>query len=160
MFSRIETTSEKKMVGMRVRMSFANVKTFEIWQRFQPRRKEIHNIINKNLYSLEVYDDETFFVHFDPTKSFYKWAAVEVSDFESVPHEMETLTIPAGLYAVFIHQGVQSEGEQTYRYIFETWLPKSEFVLDHQPHFAVMGESYKPNDPSSIEEIWVPVKKR
>lgn len=158
MFNRISTLTEKKMVGMRKRMSFANNLTFQLWQSFQPRRKEIKNVVGQELYSIEVYDDASFFQHFDPTKLFDKWSAVEVSDYENVPDGMETLTIPSGLYAVFIHQGVPSEGEKTYHYIFETWLPNSDYALDARPHFAVMGDKYKHNDPTSEEEIWIPIK--
>lgn len=27
-----------------------------------------------------------------------------------------------------------------------------------QPHFEVLGEKYKDNDPTSEEEIWIPIK--
>ena len=81
-------------------------------------------------------------------------------DFNELPHEMETLVIPRGLYAVFIHKGPASEGEKTYRNIFETWLPGSSYDIDSRPHFAVMGEKYKKDDPDSEEEIWIPVKNK
>ena len=58
----------------------------------------------------------------------------------------------------FLHRGPASEGMKTYQYIFQTWLPVSGYRLDDRPHFAVMGEKYKKEDPDSEEEIWVPVK--
>ena len=154
---RIETLAEKKLVGKRIRMSFSQNKTFELWRSFMPGRKEITNNIGSQLYSLEVYDP-LFFNHFNPDKEFEKWATVEVRDFDAVPQDMETLTIPAGIYAVFIYKGPASEGEKTYRYIFETWLPAADFVLDNRPHFAIIGEKYKQDDPASEEEIWIPVQ--
>jgi AraC family transcriptional regulator len=42
---------------------------------------------------------------------------------------------------------------------FSTWLPDSEYRLDVRPHFEVLGEKYKNDDPESEEEIWIPIKK-
>jgi AraC family transcriptional regulator len=155
---RIEVLPEKKLVGKRLRMSFAANKTRELWQSLMPRKGEVKNRVDSALYSIEVYDDLSFFEKFDPEKDFEKWAAIEVSNFDSVPDEMETVSLPGGLYAVFTHRGTASEAPKTYRYIFQIWLPKSDFLLDDRPHFALMGEKYKNDDPNSEEEIWIPIK--
>ncbi len=152
-----ETLTEKKLVGSRLQMSFDGNKTFELWRAFMPRRREIENALGAELYSVEIYEPH-FFAEFDPYREFEKWAAVEVADFDDVPEGMEALTIPEGLYAVFLHRGTAREGEKTYRYIFENWLPGSDFLLDDRPHFAVMGEKYKADTADSEEEIWIPVK--
>lgn len=157
---RIETLKEKKLIGKQKRMSFANNKTRELWQGFMPRRTEIKNNVSQELFSLEVYDDILFFKNFNPVNEFTKWAAVEVTDFNHIPDEMETMIIPSGLYAVFIHKGPASEGPKTYNYIFGTWMPKSEYTLDDRPHFALMGENYKNDNPDSEEEIWIPIKSK
>jgi AraC family transcriptional regulator len=154
---RIETLKEKKLVGKSIRMSLANNKTFELWGGFMPIRKEIKNNIGSALYSVEVYDSEHF-NNFNPQREFEKWASLEVTDHNSIPQGLEALTLPTGLYAVFIHRGPASEGPKTYTYIFQTWLPGSEYVLDDRPHFALMGEKYKNEDPSSEEELWIPIK--
>ncbi len=111
------------------------------------------------LYSVEIYDP-LYFADFNPHKVFDKWAAVEVSDFSSVPDGMETMTLPAGLYAVFLYKGPASAASQTYRSIFGAWLPNSDFLLDNRPHLAVMGAKYKNEDPGSEEELWIPVKQK
>ncbi|HTB05642.1 MAG TPA: GyrI-like domain-containing protein [Bacteroidia bacterium] len=154
---RIETMGEKKFVGKRTIMSLANNTTFDLWRRFMPRRKEIQNNIGIELYSIEVYPPN-YFINFSFENQFEKWAAVEVKDFNSVPAEMETITSPEGLYAIFIHKGPASEGPKTYQYIFMRWLPNSTYLLDSRPHFAVMGEKYKREEPDSEEELWIPVK--
>lgn len=153
---RIEILSEKKLIGKYIIMSFIENKTFQLWSSFMPKRKEIKNSIDSNLYSLEVFS-EGYFNNFDPNNTFQKWAAVEVSDFDEIPSQMETLIIPTGLYAVFIHKGPQSEGHKTYHSIFVEWLPNSEYTVDTRPHFAVMGDQYKKEDPDSEEEIWIPI---
>ncbi|MGE5108458.1 MAG: GyrI-like domain-containing protein [Sphingobacteriales bacterium] len=157
---RIAISAEKKLAGKRTLMSFANNKTRELWQGFMSKRKELINNAGEDLYSIEVYNNTLFFQNFNPALEFEKWAAVEVTNLDSVPDELEKLILPAGLYAVFIHKGPASEGQRTYEYIFRTWLPVSDFELDDRPHFALMGEKYKNDDPTSEEEIWIPIKKK
>jgi len=156
---RIEMLSEKKFVGKRIKMSFSDNKTHELWRSFMPGRRQINNIIGMELYSIEVYE-KLYFDNFNPKREFDKWAAVEVMNFDRVPDEMETLNSPRGLYAVFQYKGAASKGAETYQYIYGTWLPESDFLLDNRPHFAVMGEKYKNEDPDSEEEMWIPVKNR
>jgi AraC family transcriptional regulator len=159
MEARIETLNEKKLIGKHITMSFVENKTFQLWSSFMPERKEIQNSIDSNLYSLEVFP-VGYFNHFDPKNTFEKWAAIEVSDFNEVPLNMETLIIPTGKYAVFIHKGPATEADKTYHFIFTQWLPNSEYNVDERPHFAVMTEKYKKEDPNSEEEIWIPVKNK
>lgn len=159
MEAQIKILTEKKLIGKHIQMSFIENKTFQLWSSFMPRPKEIRNATDSNLYSLEVFS-ENHFDNFDGSKPFQKWAAVEVHDYENVPEEMETLIIPTGLYAVFIHKGPATEGHKTYHTIFAEWLPNSEYTVDDRPHFAVMDERYKKDDPDSEEEIWIPVKFR
>ena len=156
---RIETLSEKQLIGQHIRMSMDNNRTGELWRSFMPRRKEILNPIGSELFSLEIFEPG-YFENFSQGKEFEKWAAVEVSHHGQLPEGMESLIIPEGLYAVFIHRGPASEGPKTYQYIYNTWLPQSTYQLADRPHFAIMGEKYKHDDPDSEEEVWVPVKER
>ncbi|MEJ7611278.1 MAG: GyrI-like domain-containing protein [Ferruginibacter sp.] len=97
---RIEILQEKKLVGKRLMMSFAENGTGELWKSFMPLRKQIHDPIGNDLFSVQVYPPG-FFDHFNPTVIFEKRAAVEVKGFNSIPAGMETFIIPGGLYAVF-----------------------------------------------------------
>ena len=154
---RIAILSEKKLVGMRQSMSFNENKTGELWRKFMSRRKEINNIAGTDLYSLQIFP-ASFFDGLNPDAKFEKWAAIEVTDFVNIPPEMELLTVEEGLYAVFHYKGLPENGEVAFRYIFGTWLPQSEYELDDRPHFEILGEKYKNNDPASEEDIWIPVK--
>lgn len=154
---KIITLSQTNLIGKKLRMSHATDKTLQLWQSFMPRLKEIKDSVSKDLYAVAIYDDPDFFKAFDPGREFEKWAAIEVSDFDTVPDDMETLHIPEGLYAVFHYKGRASEAMSTFQYIFDVWFPNSEYELDNRPHFALMGEKYKNDDPESEEEFWVPV---
>ena len=32
------------------------------------------------------------------------------------------------------------------------------YTLDDRPHFEILGEKYKNQDPDSEEELWIPIK--
>jgi AraC family transcriptional regulator len=153
----IKTLPGKKLVGKRMSMSFADNKTGELWRSFMPRRKEIQNNIGTELYSLQIYAP-LFFENFNPDAAFEKWAAIEVAGFDVIPNDMETFTLPGGLYAVFLYKGAASAAANLFQYILGDWLPNSEYTLDNRPQFEILGEKYKNNDPDSEEEIWIPIK--
>ncbi|MBX7172232.1 MAG: GyrI-like domain-containing protein [Pyrinomonadaceae bacterium] len=152
---RFEFISEKKLIGKHLKMSLADNKTFQLWQSFMPRRKEILNKINSELISLQIYDEPMRFGDFQ--QEFVKWAAVEVTGFENIPEEVGAFTLESGLYAVFDYKGLNTD-PGIFIHIFGSWLPNSDFVLDNRPHFEILGEKYKNNDPNSEEEIWIPIK--
>lgn len=155
---RIQTTSEKSLIGTYVTMSIADNKTRELWQGFMPRRNEIANNLNADLICMQVYDDALGFKDFTPETPFQKWAAIEVTDTADVPQGMHPFTLTGGMYAVFDYKGAASAFAPTFRYIFYEWLPQSDYELDSRPHFEVLGAKYKNDDPESEEEIWVPIK--
>lgn len=156
MVTRIELLQEKKLVGKRSTMSLTNNKTVELWKSFMPQRKEITNTVSNDLVSMQVYSP-SYFVTFNPSNEFEKWATVEVRKFDNVPADMETFVLPDGLYAVFEYKGINTD-PSIFQYIFGTWLPDSIYELDNRPHFELLGNNYKNNDPSSEEEIWIPIK--
>jgi len=153
---RIETSNEKKLVGNRLTMSFADYKIGELWRSFMSRKKEIINNLNNDLISMAVYKPK-YFSDFKPASEFEKWATIEVVDFNNVPNNMDTFILPGGLYAVFDYKGSNTDNS-IFQYIFGTWLPGSDYALDDRPHFEILGEKYKNNDPASEEEIWIPIK--
>lgn len=158
MTPRFETINAKKLVGKRLTMSFANYKVGELWKSFMPRRREITNNLTNDLISVVVYQS-THFADFKPTNEFERWATIEVTDFDNVPIEMETFVLQSGLYAVFDYKGLNTD-HSIFQYILGTWLPNSDYILDNRPHFEVLGDRYKNNDPTSEEEIWIPVAKK
>jgi AraC family transcriptional regulator len=155
MFLRIETLPSKKLMGKQLPMSFSQDRTGVLWGSFMPQRKHILNKLDNNLYSMQIFSTPP---SFQKDVEFVKWAAVEVTDFEVIPEGMETYILTGGSYAVFQHIGPASAFQKTFHYIFQEWLPSSEYVLDHREHFELLGEKYKNNDPDSEEEVWIPIK--
>ena len=156
MTPRIETCGEKKLVGKRLMMSFANNRTGELWKSFMPERTRITTSLTVEVISIQIYKPG-YFVNFDPATEFEKWAVVEVAEFDNIPGSFETFILPNGLYAVFDYKGSGNENS-IFQYIFQTWLPVSKYILDDRPHFEVLGEKYKNQHPDSEEEIWIPIR--
>ncbi|MEZ0006334.1 putative transcriptional regulator YdeE/ubiquinone/menaquinone biosynthesis C-methylase UbiE [Flavobacterium sp. 28YEA47A] len=153
----LKTLPLTRLVGMHKEMSLANNQTFALWSAFMPRRKEVINSLNTGLFSMQLYDT-TYFENFSLDRKFTKWAAVAVDNFESIPDGMESYTIEGGEYAVFTHKGGPETGAEIFGYIFNTWLPNSDYALDNREHFELLGDKYKHGNPESEEEIWIPVK--
>jgi len=154
---RIEILTEKRLIGKRMKMTFSHNKTGDLWRGFMSRRKEIKTNTGIELYSMQLYPP-MFFDNFSQDTEFEKWAAVEVKDFNNVPDDLETFTLEGGLYSVFLYKGSAAEGTSAFRYIIETWLPGSGYLLDNRPHFEILGEKYRNDSPDSEEEIWIPIK--
>lgn len=152
---RIETLTEKKLVGKRMTMSLTENKTAILWQNFMPKRKEINNRVTNDLISMQVYHEPLRIG--DLNQEFEKWAAIEVSHFDDVPEGLDTFILKGGLYAVFDYKGLGTDNS-IFIYIFGTWLPNSNYILDNRPHFEILGDKYKNGDPNSEEEIWIPIK--
>lgn len=156
MIPRILVLEEKKLIGYSMEMSLTQNRTGQLWGQFAPRMKEIKNRTSPGKISMQIYP-ESYHRAFNPNTNFEKWAALEVSDFDDIPEGMQSFLLKEGLYAVFDYKG-SSADPSIFQYIFSTWLPKSNYALDERPHFEVLGEKYRNNDPNSEEEIWIPVK--
>ncbi|MEO7309255.1 MAG: GyrI-like domain-containing protein [Chitinophagaceae bacterium] len=141
----------KKLIGNSTRMSLINNKTGELWRSFIQQKTSIPNSIGTDLYSVQLYPDY-YFEQFNLALDFEKWAAVEVTNFDHIPNRMATFELAAGLYAVFTYKGLSNDN-RIFEYIFNHWLPAAEWLLDNRPHFEILGEKYKNNDPDSEEEI-------
>lgn len=154
---RIEQLGSKKLIGHKLSMSFAENLTPQLWRGFMPRRDEIKHAVSNDFFAVQIYPAD-FHTSFNPNTSFIKWATKEVTDFSAIPSGMETLELPAGLYALFHYKGDMSNAAEFFKHIFSVWLPNSEYSLDDRPHFEILGAKYQHGSPESEEEIWIPVK--
>lgn len=148
----------KKLCGIRVKMSFNENIAGRLWHSFIQRRGEIKNILTNELFSVAVYPEGFFSSIPDPDRHFDKWAAIETGDFDDVPAGMESLVIAEGEYVTTTFRGLSSDNE-VFMYLISEWIPQNGYRVDDRPHFEILGEKYKNNDPHSEEEIWIPVRK-
>jgi AraC family transcriptional regulator len=148
-----------KLVGLNVAMSFGDSAIRQLWQAFGPMVAEVTNRVSQDFISMRIYDPPPRTP--PPLDSpFVQWAAVEVADFDRVPHPLQSHVLSGGLYAVFEHHGTPASFGRTAEQIFEQWLPNSPYELAPRPYFEVLGPNYRPDDPKAHEEIWIPVQAR
>lgn len=148
----------RMLLGMRMQMCLNDNLTPKLWQRFMSRKKEIAHLQGSDLYSLQVFAYDMQWEDFLPETLFEKWACAPIDETQhTIPENMEAIYVEGGMYAVFEHKGSVETAEQTFRYIFETWMPNSQFVMAPRPHFEILGEKYKHDSEDSVEEIWIPI---
>ena len=110
----------RKIIGKCVTTTLSFDDTAALWQDFMSRHKEIKNCVDSGFYSMQVYPSGFKVEEFTRETEFERWAAVEVTDFDTVPEGMQTKTIAGGLYAVFTHVGPVKEFVETSNYILKT----------------------------------------
>lgn len=159
MEAEIIQVEKKLIVGMKIEMSLSENKTKRLWKNFTPKINLIQNRIDSDLISMATYPS-SYFQNFTPSRHFTKWAGVEVVGRTTLPDGLEEMEIPAGLYGCFLYKGLPSAAGPFYQSIFQDWLPKSGYQLDSRPHFEVMGEKYKNDDPNSEELVYIPMALR
>lgn len=147
----------KKLIGKSLSMSFLNDTTGVLWGSFAPHIKEIKNRVGGNRISLQLYTDDFMT---DPNIPFTKWATVEVTDFENILQDLQTLEIEGGLYAVFNYKGNVIQAPTYFKSIFSEWIPASAYEVDNsRPHFEILpAGKYDPMDENSEEDIYIPIK--
>lgn len=155
----IKTIASKQLVGLSTVHSLANNQAAALWQAFMPRRHEIQNVVGEHKLCVHIYPPDLNLAGFNPATEFTTWAAVEVDSYAEPLDNMQTLVLPAGQYAVFIHRGTVKDFQKTIQYIHGEWFPSSSYQLDDRPHFEWLDERYKgPNNTESLEEVWIPIK--
>src|SRR5688572_252609 len=138
MFLRTELSREMKIVGIRHTLSFVDNTTPQLFRSFMPRQNEVSNRTSSDVLCVQIYPPG-FFQKFNPNRPFEKWAAVEVSEVENIPADMETMIVPAGLYAVFLFKGTMANANAFFQNVYANWFPASGYVVDARPHFDVLG---------------------
>ncbi|MDT3428685.1 AraC family transcriptional regulator [Paenibacillus forsythiae] len=85
-------------------------------------------------------------------------ACVEVSEAGRTPEGMVDKILPPTTYAVFSHKGTVAGIQDTFQYIYSTWLPKSGRMLMNQPEFARYDHRYLgPLHEDSEFDIYIPI---
>jgi AraC family transcriptional regulator len=128
----------------------------KLWDQFVKRSADIKNKIGDASYGLveqlpeadkKSHPDELLYI-----------AAVEVADVDSVPAGMLHRVVPAGRYASFTHKGKLDGLEQTMKFIYQSWLPKSETKLRDAPHLELYDHRFNPGSDQSEFDILLPVR--
>ncbi|QVK17544.1 AraC family transcriptional regulator [Mycoplasmatota bacterium] len=90
---------------------------------------------------------------------FFVMCGIETNHLESLTPMLNGKIIPKAKYLKFTHKGLSRNVGLTYKYIFQTWLPKSSYKLPFSFEFEYYGQNYLgPNNEQSESEIYIPIE--
>jgi len=151
----IVTRSEVKVVGVARHYQEEDLDIETLWSAFRPNVSQIVNRVGGDAFGIyeEYQESET-------NVGFSYICSVEVSDFDHVPEGMIARTIPEHLYAVFQHKGAISFLPDTLKYIWGSWLPKSNYDYVEKPDFELYAPGSQPADAEKVLFLYIPVVKK
>jgi AraC family transcriptional regulator len=89
----------------------------------------------------------------------YFFIGTEVGNIDEVNPHFVIKTIPKGRYLRFIHKGVANKVGYTYKYIYNQYLPDTDYILSKPFNFELYGEKcLGPDNDQSESEIYIPVE--
>jgi len=151
----IITRPELKVLGIASSYQGDDLDIDTLWSAFRPFVGQITNRVGSDAFGIyEKYQESESGVGFNYVCS------VEVTDFDNVPKGMTTRTIPEHEYAVFKHDGDLSSLPETFKYIWGSWLPKSNYEYVEKPDFELYTPGTQPNDPSKVLFLYIPITKK
>lgn len=157
--TKIELIGEKKFVGKKHQRPMDDMAIFIMWKEFANRKAEVKHAVSLDMWPIHIYDGIFYRDVRFTDDQIETWATVEVTEFEEIPWGMESITVEAGLYAIFEHQGTLATFTDTLTNIYENWFPSSEYCLDNRPHLSIRDPDYNPYKNTS-EIVLIPVRKK
>lgn len=147
----IITKGRLQLVGMEIRRLNSYV-IGKLWDSFRQHVSEIdrrrdHESIYYALIELTGNKWEVFYT-----------TCVEVVEEGKLPEGMVYKVLPSTTCAVFSHKGAVARIQDTFEYIYSSWLPKSGRMRLNQPEFARYDHRYLgPTNENSEFDIYIPV---
>jgi AraC family transcriptional regulator len=147
---RFETRPAFIIAGMGGRFTFdKNEGIVGLWQAFVPYIGRVPNQVGGQTYGLCCNPLED--------GSFEYIAGAEVSRIDGLPAAFRHFKLAEQRYAVFRHLGQVSTLHQTFRTIFNQWLPASGYTLADAPEFEQYTADFDPGQGTGHVEVWVPL---
>lgn len=154
----IKVIPEVKVIGIKGKTALDNNVLPDLWSTFN---KNISKIIKKSnpLKAYGICENDRPSNQFGENVEYSEIVGVEVTSFEHIPEGMIAKVIPKGKYAVFTHKGSLQKLQETYEYIWGTWIPCSKVELDIRDDFEIYDERFRgANNSLSEIDIYIPIK--
>jgi len=125
------------------------------WNEFMRNVDLIKNKTNPNeCYQMQYWSES------QGIEGMHFFIGVEVNALKDVPPQFVVKFIPQGHYLKFVHQGLSKNVGFTYRYIYEEFLPDSEYDLTMPFNFELYNQDYvSPKSEASKSYLFIPIKK-
>ncbi len=124
------------------------------WGQFM---NEVHTI--KNRLQPERFYQVQYWSEKQELGGLYFFIGVEVNSMDEIQPQFVVKIIPQGHYLCFIHKGLANKVGYTYKYIYNQFLPETDYKLTKPFNFEFYGEKcLGPYNPESESEIYIPVE--
>ena len=125
-----------------------------LWQSFF---KEATLITSRTIP--EKYYQVQFWSDINELSGLYFFVGVEIESSKNIPPQFVMKEIPVSNYLRFVHKGFSNKVGLTYKYIYNQYLPETEYILNKPFNFEYYGEKYQgPFNPESESEIFIPIQ--
>ncbi len=106
-----------------------------LWQRFP---EEVHlidsRLIPERYYQVQFWSD-TY-----ELGGLYFFLGVQIDSYKNIPPQFVLKEIPELYYLQFIHKGFSNKVGSTYKYIYNQYLPETEYIINCPFNFEFYGE--------------------
>lgn len=148
-------SKEKSIVGLSYFVS-GNLQNLDLtleWNTFM----QIVNLID-NKTTPEQYYQIQYWSENQGVEGMHFFIGIEVNSLKSIPPQFVIKFIPKGTYLKFKHKGLSKNVGYTYRYIYEEFLPDTEYSLSLPFNFEQYGKNYlSPDNEQSESFLLIPV---
>ena len=144
------------VIGIELKTTTREGKNFveipQFWQQVI-QKKQIKNIPNKKQPDRVL----GICMDFRADGAFSYIIGSEVTHTDNVPDDMVSREIPEANYAVFTARGKMPDSIQnTTKYIYREWLPKSKYQHAHSPEFELYDERSGDSENAEVD-IYIPI---
>jgi|SRR5476651_477370 len=148
--SRIESLGELKFIGLREHVKFSQMQNIASqWQRFMQHYVQIEDKAHPIPAGVST--------NLDEEGNFDYVCAVQVKRFGAIPKDLIQLTVPPQTYAVFRHDGHVSEIGDTFRAIWNDWIPEPGKTIADGASIERHMETFDTRTGFGGVEIYVPI---
>lgn len=153
-----ETKETRHFLGAHISTNFIKNETAIVWQKLMPQLKSIQHRLSNKLYAIDQYPSDFNIATFKPEITYTKMACVEITG-AIEQNELQVLSVPNSLFAVFTYTGTAANAGKAFHFIFTEWENNSNYCIDFsRPIICEMEANYNPTNEKETELIWIPIK--
>ncbi|MEL6538892.1 MAG: AraC family transcriptional regulator [Bacteroidota bacterium] len=146
---------EKRLVGLSffIHQDQESIDLTREWTHLMKEAPQIPNKATPESYYQVQYWSDT-----QDWQGMHFFLGAEVEHLQEVPPQLVIKVIPRGTYLRFTHQGLSKNVGYTYQYIYQEYLPETEYKLPLPFNFEYYGEKYlSPTNEASESYVYIPI---
>jgi AraC family transcriptional regulator len=144
---------QTKLIGIAAQYQSDDLQLPKLWSAFKPVKDQIQNRLGQQYFGIYEHYQETN----DEHVQFTYICAVAVANLKHIPPGMVSRELPPQRYAKFTHKGPITQLQQSLKYIWGSWLPKSKYQYLEKPDFELYLPNFNITDPQSEVYLHIPI---